>query len=106
MKKAVKVLLMLTTITVITVAAVNIFFKNNTTSHIKVLEKGKSNSNYWIVVIDPNSFDKKKFKINVDCKSTWNLLEEDKTYTASYEYLSINWKVDLVEIHKVDPAHS
>lgn len=87
---------------VIIILSFSIYFllpeKLNTTSHILVLDKGVSNDEYWLKVIDPNSFEKTVFKIKIDSINTWNLVNINEEYLATYEYRSIKKNVDLVEI--------
>jgi hypothetical protein len=71
---------------------------SNTASYIKVLEKGTSGKAYWAIALDPNSKEKKQFKLTVDSRNTWNLIEVGKEYFASYEYVSLDKKVDLFNI--------
>lgn len=71
---------------------------NNTTSYISILEKGNKGGDYWAIVQNPFDPEKKKFKIKIDSKTTWNLLIINEKYLATYEYYSIVKDVELVDI--------
>ncbi|CAH2717479.1 hypothetical protein BACCIP111895_04693 [Neobacillus rhizosphaerae] len=85
---------------VIILALVIIYKANiiNTTSYITILDKGNDGRNYWVVVVNPFDSVKKKFKINIDSKTTWNLIKINEKYLATYEYISIERNVNLVDI--------
>ena len=56
-------------------------------STLMVIEKGYSSDNkeHWIKAYDPNNQDKDEaFKIMIQEKMVWNLIEEDKEYFAMY----------------------
>ena len=67
----------------------------STSSSLTVIEKGQSNNNkeYWIKVYDPNDPDKETFKITIEEKMVWNLIEEDKEYFALYSEKGDNLRV-------------
>lgn len=54
-------------------------------SYIKVLGKGSDNNQFWIEVQDPNAENKIKYKISVEPKMVWNIIEIDKEYFATYD---------------------
>lgn len=58
-----------------------------TVSYIQVIDKGKADDGeYWILVSAPDQ-DKNKaneFKINLEDKNLWNLIEIDEKYVAHY----------------------
>ena len=56
-------------------------------STLIVIEKGHSSDNkeYWIKAYDPNNQNKEEaFKIVIQEKMVWNLIEKDKEYFAMY----------------------
>jgi len=67
----------------------------STASTLMVIEKGQSNNNkeYWIKVYNPNDPDKETFKIMIEEKMVWNLIEEDKEYFALYSEKGDNPRV-------------
>ncbi|AMO85748.1 hypothetical protein B857_00608 [Solibacillus isronensis B3W22] len=59
----------------------------STTSMLIVIEKGCSSDykEYWVKAYDPNNQTKEEaFKIVVQEKMVWNLIEEDKEYFSFY----------------------
>ena len=59
----------------------------STTSTLMVIEKGYSSNNkeHWIKAYDPNNQNKEEaFKIVIQEKMVWNLIEKDKEYFAMY----------------------
>lgn len=59
----------------------------STASTLMVIEKGYSSDNkeHWIKAYDPNNQNKEKaFKIVIQEKMVWNLIEKDKEYFAMY----------------------
>jgi hypothetical protein len=58
----------------------------STTSYIMVKEKqySKDFKNNWIIADDPNSKEKRDFKIIINNPIIWNLIESDREYFASY----------------------
>ena len=68
----------------------------STASTLMVIEKGQSNNNkeYWIKAYDPfNQNTEEAFKIMVEEKMIWNLIEEDNEYFASYSKKGDNLRV-------------
>ena len=68
----------------------------STASTLIVIEKGQSSNNkeYWIKAYDPNNQDKEEaFKLMVQEKMVWNLIEEDKEYFALYSEKGDNLRV-------------
>ena len=67
----------------------------STASTLMVIEKGQSSNNkeYWIKVYNPNDPDKEIFKIMIEEKMVWNLIEEDKEYFALYSEKGDNPRV-------------
>ena len=67
----------------------------STASTLMVIEKGQSNNNkeYWIKAYDPNNPDKEAFKIMIEEKMVWKLIEEDKEYFALYSEKGDNIRV-------------
>lgn len=78
--------------------------KTNTSSYIKITEKGTTGKQYWTKAIDPNSRQQQEFKLTIDNMNTWNLIEESKEYLATYEYTSLDKGADLLSIkHPAKP---
>jgi cupin superfamily acireductone dioxygenase involved in methionine salvage len=68
----------------------------STASTLMVIEKGQSNNNkeYWIEAYDPyNQKKDEAFKIMIQEKMVWNLIEEDKEYFAMYSKKGDNLRV-------------
>ena len=68
----------------------------STASTLMVIEKGQSNNNkeYWIKAYDPNNQDKEEaFKIMIEEKMVWKLIEEDQEYFALYSEKGDNLRV-------------
>ncbi|WP_413367680.1 hypothetical protein [Lysinibacillus sp. 3P01SB] len=68
----------------------------STASTLMVIEKGQSSTNkeYWIKAYDPNNQDKEEaFKIMIQEKMVWNLIEEDKEYFALYSEKGDNLRI-------------
>lgn len=72
--------------------------KTNTSSYIKITEKGTTGKQYWATAIDPNSLQQQKFILTIDNMNTWNLIEESKEYFATYEYTSLDKGADLLSM--------
>ena len=54
-------------------------------STLMVIEKGSDNKEHWIKAYDPNNQNKEEaFKIVIQEKMVWNLIEKDKEYFAMY----------------------
>lgn len=65
-------------------------------STLMVIEKGYSSDNkeHWIKAYDPNNQNKEEaFKIMIQEKMVWNLIEEDKEYFALYSKKGDNLRV-------------
>jgi|GEM_PF-3245705 len=61
--------------------------KTSTTSYIEVVSKQSAPKNkYQIIVVDPNSIEKNKFVLDVNSRTTWNLIKENTQYFATYYY--------------------
>ena len=68
----------------------------STASTLMVIEKGQSNNNkeYWIKAYDPNNQDKEEaFKIMIEEKMVWKLIEEGQEYFALYSEKGNNLRV-------------
>ena len=68
----------------------------STASTLMVIEKGQSSNNkeYWIKAYDPYNQNKEEaYKIMIQEKMVWNLIEEDKEYFALYSKKGDNLRV-------------
>ena len=68
----------------------------STASTVIVIEKGQSNNNkeFWIKAYDPNNQNKEEaFKIMIQERMVWNLIEEDKEYFTMYSEKGDNLRV-------------
>lgn len=68
----------------------------STASTLMVIEKGYSSDNkeHWIEAYDPNNQNKDEaFKIVIQEKMVWNLIEKDKEYFAMYSKKGDNLRV-------------
>lgn len=70
----------------------------NTASYIKITGKGITGKQYWVKSVDPYSHQPQEFKLIVDNENTWNLIEENQEYLATYEYTSLAKGADLLSI--------
>ncbi|MBD2869166.1 hypothetical protein [Paenibacillus arenilitoris] len=82
----------------------------NTASYIKITDKGSTDNRYWAKAIDPYSGGLQEFQLTIDSRSTWNLIEVDQEYFASYEYVSLDENAELLNIQypadeRAEPDH-
>lgn len=59
----------------------------STSSSLTVIEKGQSNNNeeFWVLVNDSNNPSQEEtFKITIEERNVWNLIEEEKEYFIMY----------------------
>jgi hypothetical protein len=60
--------------------------KAYTVSYIEVLKKAESQGDYWMITKNPMDSKDIPIKIYIDNKNTWNLIEINKIYFASFEF--------------------
>lgn len=72
--------------------------KSSTASYIKIIEKGTTDKQYWVMAVNPYYRQEQQFKMLIDNPNTWNLIEKDQEYFATYEYVSLDKRVDLLSI--------
>lgn len=79
--------------------------KSSTTSYIKIVDKGITDEQYWVEAIDPYSKQQREFNLTIEQMNTWNLVEVESEYLATYEYTSLEKGAGLVSIKHPSKAN-